>query len=287
MKTVLQKKLSEPAKLPSIAKNIHVLMQALASDKLSYQQLAEVIKHYPEITARLIFLANSSWSAPASPINNIEQACARLGMSIIKSISIAISISSSFDTRSCPLFDTVHFWTSSMLVAEGAGLLSLKLPKAIANEELERTAQTAGVLHNLGLLWLADNLPTETNTVLKILLDDTNTLSLSESLKQLIETDYCEIGCWIAKQLTLPEVLITAMEHHLNPDYQDSSWEIAHIVGGAAKMVSALHKQSDEFTSISGLEALEIDPVNQQLVFQQLAKSFDKTQQLAQTLFKG
>jgi len=287
MKTVIQNKLSEPAKLPSIAKNIHVLMQALASDKLSYQQLAEVVKHYPEITARLIFLANSSWSAPVSPINNIEQACARLGMSIVKSISIAISISSSFDTRSCPLFDTVHFWTSSMLVAEGAGLLASKLSQTIATTELEHTAQTAGVLHNLGLLWLADNFPAETNTALQILLDDTNTLSLRESLKQTIETDYCEIGSWIAKQLALPEVLVTAMEHHLNPDYQDSSSEIAHIVGGAAEMVSALHKQSEEFTSIPGLETLEIDSASQQLVFQQLAKNFEKTQQLAQTLFKG
>jgi len=129
MTTALQNKLSEPAKLPSIAKNIHVLMQALASDKLSYQQLAEIIKHYPEITARLIFLANSSWSAPISPINNIEQAISRLGISIVKSISIAISIASSFDTRKCPCFDTVHFWTSSMLVAEGAVKEPVYLPQ--------------------------------------------------------------------------------------------------------------------------------------------------------------
>jgi len=284
MKTALLKKLSEPAKLPSIAKNIPVLMQALASDKLSYQQLAEVIKHYPEITARLIFLANSSWASPVHPITNIEQACARLGISIVKSISIAISISSSFDTRGCPLFDTIHFWTSSMLVAEGAGLLASKLPQSIANTELEHTAQTAGVLHNLGLLWLADNFPIETNSALNTLLDNTNTLSLSESLKQTIETDYCEIGSWIANQLTLPEVLITVMKHHLNPTYQNSSWEIAHIVGGAAKMVSTLHNQPNKFTSIPGLETLEIDSTNQQLVFQQLAKNFDKTQQLAQTL---
>lgn len=287
MQTALQKKLSEPAKLPSITKNIHVLMQALASDKLTYQQLAEIIKHYPEITARLLFLANSSWSAPISPINNIEQACSRLGMSVVKSISIAISISPSFETINCPLFNTVHFWTSSLLVAEGAGLLVSKLPQSISNLELEHTAQTAGVLHTLGLLWLASNLPTETNTVLEIQLDDTNSLSLNKSLKQEIETDYCEIGFWIAKQLKLPEVLITAIEHHLSPDYQGSSWEIAHIVGGAAQMVAILHKQSDEFTTMPSLEALEIDSASQQLVFQQLAKNFDKTEQLAQTLFKG
>ena len=58
-KTAFQQKLSEPIKLPSLAKNIHVLMQSLADENMDYQQLAEVIKHYPDITARLIFLVNS------------------------------------------------------------------------------------------------------------------------------------------------------------------------------------------------------------------------------------
>ena len=61
-------------------------MQSLADENMGYQQLAEVIKHYPNITARLIFLANSPWSSPISPISSIEQACSRLGVPIVKSI---------------------------------------------------------------------------------------------------------------------------------------------------------------------------------------------------------
>jgi len=287
MHKALQQKLSEPVQLPSIAKDIHVLMQALADDNLSYLQLAEVIKHYPEITARILFLANSPWSAPITPINSVEQACSRLGVSIVKSISIAISISSAFDTRNCPLFDTVHFWTSSMLVAEGAGILASKLPPSLVSIELEHTAQTAGVLHNLGLLWLADNAPTEINTALKMLAESPPTLSLNQTLKKSIAVDYCEVGAWIAKQLAFPEVLICAMEYHLTPDYQDSSWEIALIIGVAANMVSELQQQSEEITSNSRLEALGVDSGTQQLVFQQLSKNFKKTQQLAKTLFKS
>jgi len=286
MQSPIQKKLSEPVQLPSIAKNIHLLMQALADKNLSYPQLAVIIKQYPEITARLIFLANSSWSAPINPINNIEQACARLGMSIVKSISIAISISLSLETINCPLFNTVHFWTSSLLVAEGAGLLASKLPQAISNMELEHTAQTAGVLHNLGLLWLASNLPIETNTVLEMQLDDTNTRSLSELLNQTIETDYCEIGGWIAKQLKLPKVLSAAMEHHRTHNYQQSSKDIVLIVGEAARIASALHKQMTEIPTNTELENLGIDSSNQTIIYQQLANKFEKTQQLAQSLFK-
>lgn len=283
----LQQKLSQPIQLPSLAKNIHVLMQSLADDSLNYQQLAEVLKHYPDITARLIFLANSSWSAPISPITSIEQACSRLGTSIIKSVSIAITIASSFDTRRCPLFSTVRFWTTSMLVAEGAKLLASKLPASLSGSELEQTAQTAGVLHNLGVLWLADNLPVETDTALQKIADEFPSLSFSDSLRQCTGTDYCEIGGQLAKHLKFPEVLAVAMQYHLSADYQESSWEMALLIGEAAKMASALHRQAEEISPNTRLEKLGIDSATQKLIFQQLSKNFEKTHQLAKTLFEG
>ncbi len=284
--TLLQQKLSEPVQLPSLAKNIHVLMQTLADDSLNYQQLAEVLKQYPAITARILFLANSSWSAPISPISSIEQACSRLGTSIVKSITIAISVAFSFDTRKCPSFNTTHFWTTSMLVADGAGLLAAKLPKHLADIEFKHTAQTAGVLHNLGLLWLADNLPIETNKAFQLVSDESSSLSVSESLRLCAETDYCEIGDWMAKQLNLPEVLSLAIKQHLSPDYQESSWETALLVGSAAEIASALHRQEVEIPANTRLEILGIDSKNQDLIYQQLSKNFEKTRNLVTTLFE-
>ena len=186
--TPFQQKLSEPIHLPSLAKNIHVLMQALSEESLTYKQLAEVIKHYPVITTRIIFLANSPWSAPIAPINSIEQACSRLGISMVKSISIALSIASSFDTGKCKGFCMVRYWTTSMLVAEGAGLLAAKLPNNPNHNELELTAQTSGVLHNLGLLWLANSLPLETSHAFEQIINDP-LLTLSETLKQSTGVD--------------------------------------------------------------------------------------------------
>ena len=282
--TPFQKKLSEPIQLPSLAKNIHVLMQSLAEDSLTYKQLAEVIKHYPVITARIIFLANSPWSAPIAPINSIEQACSRLGISMVKSISIAISVAAAFNTRKCPEFCIVRYWTTSMLVAEGAGLLAAKLPNHPDHNELELTAQTSGVLHNLGLLWLADKLPHETAYAFQQIKDDP-LLSVSETLKQSTGADYCEVGSWIAKQLKLPDSLIAAMQHHHNENYQEENWELTLLVGAAAEMVSALHKQIDESPINNRLETLGLDSSEQTLIYQRLAKDFDKTRELVETLF--
>ena len=286
-KTPFQKKFSKPIPLPPLAKNMHVLMHALADESLNFQQIAEVIKHYPEITARLIFLANSPWSAPISPVTSIQQACSRLGTSIVKSISITISIASSFDTGKCPGFSTTHYWITSLLVSEGAGLLASRLPDNVANLELEQTAQTAGVIHNLGLLWLADSLPIETDKAFQMISDESCSLSFSDALRQCTGVNYCEAGGWIARQLKLPQVLIDSMEHHLNDEYQGSSWETTLLVNSAACMASALYKQADEVPANTRLETLGLDASAQKLVYQQLYNNLDKTRELATTLFEG
>lgn len=285
IKTLLQEKLLKPIQLPSLARNIPTLMQTLADEKLTFQQVADVIKQHPEITTRLLFLANSSWSSPINPINSIDQACSRLGRSMVKSISIAISIASSFDTRKCPLFSTTHFWTSSMLVAEGAKILASKIPNHDVKPEFENTVQTAGILHNLGLLWLADNAPIETNQALQLVANESSSLTLVNALRQCTGTDYCEIGGRIAQQLKLPIELIAPMEHHIVADYQDDSWRIVQLIGTTATMVSALRKQTENIPANTRLEMLGLDASIQHEVYQNLGKNFEKTCALAKILF--
>ncbi len=282
---VLRQKLSRQGQLPALAKNIHVLLKALSDNDLSFRQLADIIKHYPDIAARLIFLANSSWSAPVAPVQTIEQACSRLGLSVVKSTCIAVSISKAFDSRKCLSFNTVHYWTSALMVADGAGKVAIASPISTVNDEFVQTAQTAGLLHNLGLLWLADNLSNETCLALDEVKQQSG-LCVSQSLKQIIGVDYCLIGGWLAKKLQFPNALRVAMVEHLNDEYQGDHWEIVRAVSAAAKMTGALQHQQDS-CELTDLEPLGIDGDKHQQIFQQLSDQFEETQQLAQVLFTG
>ncbi|MEQ1529518.1 MAG: HDOD domain-containing protein, partial [Methylococcales bacterium] len=206
------KKYNGQVRIAPLAMNIHVLMQAIADEDMDHRQLASVLHHYPVITARLIALANSAWVCPATPITNIEMACIRLGTSVVKGVSIAIAVASSFNTARCPIFDPIRFWTSSMLVAEGAGLLAAKLSdKNKYAADIENTARTGGILHNLGLLWLADNLAVETADALQLSLMDPM-LTVNQALMQRVGIDYCLVGAWIGKQWHIPQELIAVMQ---------------------------------------------------------------------------
>jgi len=270
--------------LPSLSKNIHRLLSMVTNSKTDNRQLAKIIKQSPAISTRLIFLANSAWTSPKKPVNNVEQACTILGHSIVKSVSFGISISSSFDPGKCRSFKIDHFWTTSMLVSEGAGLLASKLSDRINHVDFEQTAQSAGLLHNIGLLWLADNLPKETNKALQHYSAEPLS-TINEALLEYTGTDYCEVGAWLGDQLGFPEVLIIAIKHHLNNQYQESCWETALIVESAAAMVAALRHQCKEVPKNTRLVALGLDLPTQQTIFQQLSENFEKTQELAESLF--
>ena len=278
----------EKTNLPSLSKNINGLLKTIANADINTRQLADTVKQFPEISTRLIFLANSAWSAPSKPINSVKDACSLLGHSIVKSISFGVSIASSFDTRKCPSFKADLFWFTSMMVGQGARLLASKLSDNIPIEDnnFEETVQTAGILHNIGLLWLADNLPKETDEALKKIATNPS-VSMNEALLQYTGTDYCEVGGWLSTQLGFPSVLIIGIKNHLDSHYQESFWEAALLVGSAKTMVTKLHNQNGEIPENTRLEELGLDSSAQQVVFQQLSKESKKTRELAKLLFTG
>lgn len=170
------------------------------------------------------------------------------------------------------------------MVSEGARLLASKLSININGNNFEGTMQSAGILHNIGLLWLADNLPKETDKALQKIAT-TPSISIDEALLQYTGTDYCEVGGWLGNQLKFPEILIVAIKHHLDSHYQKSYWEAALLIGSAKAMVTELHNQNGNIPENTHLEKLGLDPAIQQMVFQQLSKESKKIRELAKILF--
>lgn len=275
---------SEPPRLPTLPIGIHRFLALIADDDLNYSQLAIILIDYPVIAARLLSLANSAWAAPMTPITDIENACARLGLSVVKSISIALAVSSPFDPRRCPGFDLERFWSTSILVAEGADLLVSSMLRNQLPAEFQKTAQTAGLLHNLGLLWLADTMPNETGKALTDSAADPS-CAVYQLLRQYTGTDYGEIGGWLLNGWDIPDVVVIAINHHFDHTYQGQSWEISLLVGSAAAMVAALHRAIDQSPENTNLEYFGIDRAAQQRVFEKLQKKLERTRELAQTFF--
>ena len=168
------------------------------------------------------------------------------------------------------------------MTADAASLLA---PVASSVNGLEpSTARAAGLLHNLGLLWLATRLPDELHQAF-LSVEKNQSSSLRQALSELVGLDDSEAGEHLGSAWNLPEPLVMAMAHYAEPDFQGSHWETVNLVGVAVSLVSAVQQDAPMPVSDSRLERLGITTSAAEKIFLQLNPQLEKTRELAKILF--
>lgn len=267
--------------LPTLPAGTPLLLKSLTDENIDFFELASIIENFPSIAGKLMFLANSVWSAPVSEINSLESACSRLGFAVVRSTSIALAIATPFNPLKCVPFDPEYFWCSALLTADAASML---VDVSSARNGLEpSTARTAGLLHNLGLLWLVDRLPTELAQALTMV-NENQRGSLQQALHELLGFDQAQAGGQLAKGWGLPEPLTVAMSRYLESDYQGPQSGIVSTIGLAVKLVSATLKDRPCPEPDFRLQALKIAEKDFYDVFEQLKEQIQKIQAIAKIL---
>ncbi len=275
----LKTQVSQHSQLPVLPPAISHLLKTLTDEHCNNAKLKTAIEQFPSIAARLLFLANSAWAAPPVQITTLDMACARLGLNIVRSVSIALAIASPFNPARCPVFNAERHWCTSLLVADGAAWL------ASSTDLDSAAAHTAGLLHNLGLLWLADNRPLETAHAFEVAMH--KSISLNQALQQSTGTDYCEVGGYLGKAWGLPDSLVAAMKEHCNPNYDGTHWHYAALVKHTATVVSALYSGETLPPEKLCTEWPGITQEKYETLFIKTADQFESTREMARTLFPG
>lgn len=255
------------------------LLQAFARPDLELDQLPTILERSPTIAAKLLALANSAWSAPASPITRLDSACARLGLNVVRSVGVALAVSSPFNTSRCPNFHAGQFWARTLLIAEATTLLipCITPPPAVDIG----TARTAALFHNLGLLFLVHHFHQETNQAF-LRKQANGDLVLNELLRETLGIAANDAANLLAKKWHLPDVLAATMKAYQDTQYQGDEWPTVASVGLAVTAVSGIETQgsisSPQHPYLS-LDSFKIEPVTSQLLRAQIAIN-----QLAQSI---
>jgi len=198
----------------------------------------------------------------------------------VKSTSIALAVASPFDPTHCPAFDVQRYWIHALSVAE----IACQLAKHTPNTVEIQTARAAGLLHNLGLLWISDQLPELTQQAIQVHQYD-GTLSLDQALTDLIGAGYRQASGYLGEAWNLPSPLVIIMKHHGEPGYREEEWRMAQLVGLAVSMVSTAQARIPWSAPLSLTEELEIEPAHVDLVFSAVGSRLDRTRELAGVLF--
>jgi HD-like signal output (HDOD) protein len=283
--------------LPTLPSGTPYLLQSLTDENIEFSELATVVEKFPGIAGKLISLVNSAWSAPTSEVTSLEATCSRLGLGVVRSTSIALAVAAPFNPANCPEFDLEYYWCSVLLAADAASRL---VPVSSPVHEFEpATLRAAGLLHNLGLLWLVDRLPAEVDQALAMVKHG-QVESVQLALSQVLGFDQAQAGgylgnSWALPQslvgamthhldIDLPQSLVGAMTHHLDIDFEGEYREVVITVGLAARLAAAVLKEESCPAGDARQVSLGISKEGLNAVFNQLSGQLLKTRDVAKIL---
>ncbi len=192
---------------PTILINLMALLRKVDTD---IDEIVELISMDPSITAGVIQLCNSAMFGGSGNISDIEGAVGRLGFDetyrIVASVIGRIVLAGS-NSDSCVQSDAM--WRHSAAV----GVASQIIAKNIGQDSGQ--AFTAGLLHDIGKIVLADALNEEYSQMIEECRVRQTSHWATE--KEKLGVDHAAIGGPLLEKWKFSDTLISAVKHHHEP----------------------------------------------------------------------
>jgi len=193
--------------LPSVPRIYAQLSTALDDDRPA-EEIAGIIRQDPAIAAKLLQLVNSSFFVRGRAIADIQTAVVRLGVKVIRDLALTVAIFGRARQAlpSCIPIDDM----------QKQALLAAQLAQKLVAPALAPSAFMAGLLHDVGLLALADAAPTRLCSV--HVESCVRRCHASEDERAVMGRGHAEIGAYMLGVWGLPLDIVEAVAHHLSPD---------------------------------------------------------------------
>ena len=208
----IKKLMTQMHKLPSPPAVYFQIVRELQSPKASLDHVGALIAQDLAVTAKLLQLTNSASFGLQHKVANPSEAVLFLGLETTKSLILLAHTYSHFDRISAAGFSVEALWRHSLNTAQTARTLARA---ECASEDVEEETFTAGLLHDIGKLLLAANVPEKYGQVNA--LARTRPMTVWEAEQEVFGATHAELGAWLAALWGLPLTIVEALALHHHP----------------------------------------------------------------------
>jgi len=205
--TELEKALAA-IRIPAYPAVVAEVMREAQKDDPQIKVLTRIIASDVGMSATAVKLANSPMLGGTNPVKSVQQAVARLGISNILNVVIAVALRNSTD--GLPEEQMARFWARTSSLAMAAGVLARK--HVGISPEL---AFTYALFHDAAIPVMMLNFPQYVEHCAH-LLDDPE--SLCELEREHFKCDHAVVGWLLARNWGLPDSIAAAIRYHHDPD---------------------------------------------------------------------
>jgi putative nucleotidyltransferase with HDIG domain len=221
--------------LPAMPVIAQKLLELKPDTDEGQRMLLVLIEQDPQISAKVVGMANSAAVGAMRHIGTVKEAAMLLGMNRVRSIAIGIAIMSLINKIETPRFDMQGLWLHSMGIAFSMLSVARAMPKDARPQD--DAAFLAGMLHDIGFLALAFLDPARSDELHERLSAEPNR-KVREVEGEMMEICHDELGAILARHWNLPEELIGILRHHHEPDKAPAeSQRLARMIHLAEKLL--------------------------------------------------
>jgi putative nucleotidyltransferase with HDIG domain len=240
----LERALSRLTQISSLPEITTRIVEVVEDSRSTASEMHEIIKHDPALAAKILKVVNSAFYGLPSQIASLDRAIVMLGLSAIKNIALAASLSRLFRPGTISShFAARDLWTHCI----GVGVCARMLiePRHAQSEE----AFVAGLVHDIGLLVEYQLFPDKLKTVADQCEDSSE--SFCDLERSIIGADHQAFGAAIAASWKFPPPLRYTIAYHHNPAVLKPEFQRLATLVSVADMVCCQNRVGFWLTSKS------------------------------------
>jgi len=211
----LKQSLANLDSLPAMPATAQKLLALPLDTDEGEAQMLKLIVQDPQISAKIISLANSPIMGVSRKLSTVSDAAMLLGLTRVKSVAVGIaSMSHLAQSPAGKYFKPQDLWLHSMTVAIVMRTIAQAMPRN--SRPNEDQIFLAGLLHDIGFMAL-HHIDTEASDALhhQLLLQPER--SILEIELETLGITHCYIGSQLARHWHLPEEIIAVLGYHHPP----------------------------------------------------------------------
>jgi len=231
-------------KLPATPRLYTQVIEELRSPNGSLDTVAHLLRQDPVMSAKMLQLVNSAFFGSAREVNDMLDAATILGTERIKSLVLLAGIFSQYNDAEGISPTIVALLAHSLRVGIYARAIALAETR---NAEIAEAAFTAGVMHDIGKIVLAGNMPERYLEVRA--LRESKDLSANAAELEVFGATHAQVGACLLAAWGLPLAILEALAWHHEPE---RSAEKAFSLVAAVHVANAFaHEMEGEPTQLN------------------------------------
>jgi putative nucleotidyltransferase with HDIG domain len=227
--------------LPSLPALYLEMVDLLNSPETSTQEVGEVIARDLGMATKILHLVNSAFFSLRCHISDPAHAVSLLGIDTIKALVLITGIFSQFDEKKVASLQIERLWDHSIKTAAMAKEVAAR--EGLCKKDIDDIFM-AGLIHDVGKLILADNLPEKYKEIL--IQTTVKDICLEEAEFQLLGATHAEAGAYLMALWGLPDIIVEAIAYHHHPEKSPCK---EHTPLGILYMVNILEHEMSPYSA--------------------------------------